>query len=51
MRLSRISLIFPLVCAVAICVLAADRAFISYANAKPVLDQDKATAASRAQKP
>ena len=39
MRLSRISLIFPLVCAVAICVLAADRAFISYANAKPVLDQ------------
>src|SRR5580658_6890176 len=39
MRLSRISLIFPLVCAVAICVLAADRAFVSYANAKPVLDQ------------
>ncbi len=39
MRLSRISLVFPLVCAVAICVLAADRAFISYANAKPVLDQ------------
>ena len=39
MRLSRISLIFPLVCAVAICVLAADRAFISYADAKPVLDQ------------
>jgi hypothetical protein len=39
MQLSRISLIFPLVCAVAICVLAADRAFISYANAKPVLDQ------------
>ena len=39
MRLSRISLIFPLVCAVAICVFAADRAFISYANAKPVLDQ------------
>jgi SAM-dependent methyltransferase len=39
MRLSRISLIFPLVCAVAICALAADRALISYANAKPVLDQ------------
>ena len=39
MRLSRISLIFPLVCAVAICGLAADRAFISWANAKPVLDQ------------
>jgi hypothetical protein len=39
MRLSRVSLIFPLVCAVAICVLAADRPFISYANAKPVLDQ------------
>src|SRR5580692_3330252 len=39
MQLSRISLIFPLVCAVAICVLAADRAFISYADAKPVLDQ------------
>src|ERR1700733_651772 len=37
MRLSRISLIFPLVCA--ICALAADRAFISWANAKPVLDQ------------
>src|SRR5580698_2521329 len=41
MQLSRISLIFPLVCAVAICVLAADRAFISYTNAKPVLDQDQ----------
>src|SRR5277367_6613200 len=39
MQLSRISLIFPLVCAVAISVLAADRAFISWANAKPVLDQ------------
>jgi hypothetical protein len=39
MRLSRISLIFPLLCAVAICVTAADRAFISWANAKPVLDQ------------
>ncbi len=39
MRLSRISLIFPLVCAGAICALAADRAFISYAEAKPVLDQ------------
>jgi SAM-dependent methyltransferase len=39
MQLSRISLIFPLVCAVAICVLAADRTFISWANAKPVLDQ------------
>ena len=39
MRLSHISLIFPLVCAVAICVLAADRAFISWANAKPVLEQ------------
>ncbi len=39
MRLSRISLIVPLVCAGAICALAADRAFISYAEAKPVLDQ------------
>ena len=39
MRLSRISLILPLVCAVAICVLAADRALISYTDAKPVLDQ------------
>jgi hypothetical protein len=39
MQLSRISLIFPLGCAVTVCVLAADRAFISYANAKPVLDQ------------
>ncbi|HEX4135296.1 MAG TPA: hypothetical protein VHY84_11850 [Bryobacteraceae bacterium] len=39
MRLSRISLIFPLICAFSACVLAADRAVISYANAKPVLDQ------------
>ncbi len=39
MRLTRISLILPLVCAVAIYVLAADRALISYADAKPVLDQ------------
>src|ERR1700733_10597069 len=39
MRLSRISLIFPLVCALAVCVLAADRALISWANAKPVIDQ------------
>ena len=39
MQLSRIPLIFALVCALAICVLAADRAFISWANAKPVLDQ------------
>src|ERR1700761_3786413 len=39
MRLSRISSIFPLVCAGAICALAANRAFISYAEAKPVLDQ------------
>ncbi|HEY3823162.1 MAG TPA: hypothetical protein VGL82_01335 [Bryobacteraceae bacterium] len=39
MRLSRISLVVPLVCAFSACVLAADRAFISYANAKPVLDQ------------
>ena len=39
MRLSRISLILPLVCAFSACVLAADRAFISYADAKPVLDQ------------
>jgi SAM-dependent methyltransferase len=39
MRLSRIALIFPLVCAFSACVLAADRALISYANAKLVLDQ------------
>src|SRR5580704_11369594 len=39
MRLSRISLIFPLVCASSACVLAAERAFTSWANAKPVLDQ------------
>src|ERR1700753_3949526 len=39
MRLSRIWLIIPLVCAVAICVRAADRALISWADAKPVLDQ------------
>ncbi len=39
MRLSRISLIFPLVCGVALSVLAADRAFTSYASVKPVLDE------------
>src|SRR3984885_9100372 len=39
MRLSCISSIFPLVCGVAVGVLAADRAFTSYASAKPVLDQ------------
>jgi SAM-dependent methyltransferase len=39
MRLSRISLIFSLVCASSACVLAAERAFTSWANAKPVLDQ------------
>src|SRR5580658_6475157 len=39
MNLSRISLIFPLVCAFSACVFAADRALISYANAKPVIDQ------------
>ena len=39
MRLSCISLIFPLVCGVALSVLAADRAFTSYASVKPVLDQ------------
>jgi hypothetical protein len=39
MRLSCISLIVPLVCGVALSVLAADRAFTSYTSAKPVLDQ------------
>src|SRR5580698_2908482 len=39
MRLSRILFIFPLLCAVAICVRAADRALISWADAKPVVDQ------------
>jgi hypothetical protein len=39
MRLSWISLIFPLVCGVALSVLAADRVFTSYASVKPVLDQ------------
>jgi hypothetical protein len=39
MRLSCISLIAPLVCGVAAGVLAADRAFTSYASAKAVLDQ------------
>jgi SAM-dependent methyltransferase len=39
MRLSYISLIITLVCAVALSVLAADRAFTSYASVKPVLDQ------------
>jgi hypothetical protein len=39
MRLSCNLLIVPLVCSVALSVLAADRAFTSYASAKPVLDQ------------
>ena len=39
MRLSCISLVVPLVCGVAVGVLAADRAFTSYASVKPVLDQ------------
>ena len=39
MRLSCIPLIVPLVCVVALSVLAADRAFTSYASVKPVLDQ------------
>src|SRR5579862_1669928 len=39
MRLSSISRIAPLVCGVALSVLAADRAFTSYASVKPVLDQ------------
>jgi hypothetical protein len=39
MRFSCIPLIVPLVCGVALGVLAADRAFTSYASVKPVLDQ------------
>ena len=39
MRFSYISLIFPIVCGVALSVLAADRVFTSYANVKPALDQ------------
>jgi hypothetical protein len=39
MQLVRISLIVPLVCGVAPSLFAADRALISYASAKPVLDQ------------
>ena len=39
MQFFRISLIVPLVCGVAPRVFAADRAFIPYASAKPVLDQ------------
>src|SRR6185369_10838690 len=39
MRLSRLWLICPLVCGVAVGVLAADRAFTSYASVKAVLDQ------------
>ncbi len=39
MRRVCISLLFPLVCAVALSVLAADRAFTSYASAKPILDE------------
>ena len=39
MRLSCTSSILPLVCGVALSVLAADRVFTSYASVKPVLDQ------------
>src|SRR5580704_1736575 len=39
MRLACILFIIPLVCGVALSVLAADRAFTSYASVKPVLDQ------------
>jgi len=39
MRLSCSSLVVPLVCGVALGVLAADRTFTSYASVKPVLDQ------------
>ena len=39
MRLSRTSFVVPLICGVALSVLAADRAFTSYASVKPVLDQ------------
>src|SRR5579864_1164636 len=39
MRPSWSWLIFPLVCGVALSVLAADRAFTSYGSVKPVLDQ------------
>src|SRR5215469_4154368 len=35
----RVSLVFPLVFGIAVSMLAADRAFTSYASAKPVLDQ------------
>jgi hypothetical protein len=38
MRLSCIPPIFPLICGVALSVLAADRTFTSYASVKPVLD-------------
>jgi hypothetical protein len=39
MRLSCVSFIVPLVCGGALGLVAADRVFISYASAKPVLDQ------------
>src|SRR3979409_2317657 len=39
MRLFCISLVFPLACGVATGILAADRAFTSYASAKAVLNQ------------
>ena len=39
MRRSCISSILPLICGVALSVLAADRVFTSYSSAKPVLDQ------------
>ena len=39
MRIPWVSLIVPLVCGVAVGVLAAERAFTSYASARPVLEQ------------
>jgi hypothetical protein len=39
MRVARISLVLPLTCIAVLSVLAADRAFSSYASVKPILDQ------------
>src|SRR5690349_179819 len=39
MRLRFIAFVFPLLCGAALSGLAAERAFTSYASAKPVLDQ------------
>ena len=51
MRLSCIPAIFPIVCAAALSVLAAGRAFTSYASVKPVLDEQRGRLPAELRKP